>query len=216
MKGDDMSKKLLIVTILFAMGAGMLLSGRSRAAVEVTSGPDNGIVVTLTETDRSALALGDSLRKSRNFDEAIGNYQQVTNDNDVEKIVRAEAGHNIGLCLIEMGRYDEAESLYDNTITDDNADAKSKAYARYCIAWINIQRKNYDAALNALQSTLSDDLCNDNEIKAHSMFMMGRIYKNHLHNSNEAVRIFKDVAAKYPDTEICRHPFIAKIDEFVK
>lgn len=203
-----MTRKFLFLSILCVMGAALILSSRSRAAVEVSSGPDNGIVVTLTETDRSALALGDSLRKTRNFDDAFVNYQQVMNDNDVVKIVRAEAEHNIGLCLIELGRYDEAESLYDGLYEKMSDDADAKAYTRYSLAWMDVQRERFDDAISLLQTTVNDNNINDREIQSKSHFMIGRIYALFLLNSEKAQEVFKDVRNLYPDTEIANHPYL--------
>ena len=59
--------KLFMIFVTLILAAAVYSANRSEGRVEVAGSGERGIVVTLSEPDRSALLEGDTLRKARKF-----------------------------------------------------------------------------------------------------------------------------------------------------
>lgn len=193
------------------MGAVLILSGRSRAEIEVSSGPDNGIVVVLTETDRSALAAGDSLRKAHKHDEAIAAYREALETKKMEPHVRAECEYNIGISYTWLGRYEDAEAAFKSIRTTYADDPDAVGYAEYCLAWIEVQMGQYREAIGRLEQSLNKGSITDRELAARTHFMIGRTYLLFLDDRESAAKIIKEVKELYADTSIISHPYLENL-----
>ena len=107
-----MKIKWFVPCLGFVLVLIMYAAKQSEGTVDVTGGSTGGIVVTLTEPDRSLLDEGDALRKAHKFAEAVVSYERVLTQNNVDLEVRAEADYNIGLSNTWLGEYDKAETVF--------------------------------------------------------------------------------------------------------
>ena len=62
--------------LVFTLGV-LTLDGKRNVVAETVAEPGNEIVVTICAVDKSALALGDTLRKQYKFKEAIAEYPKA-------------------------------------------------------------------------------------------------------------------------------------------
>ncbi|MFC1574141.1 tetratricopeptide repeat protein [Candidatus Latescibacterota bacterium] len=203
-----MKIKWFIPCLAFVLVLIMYAAKQSEGTVEVTGGSAGGIVVTLTEPDRSLLEEGDGLRKARKFDEAVVSYERVLANKMAAVEIKKEAQYNIGLCKIERGNYDDAVTLYSGMLNTYANDGDATAHIHYCLAWIEVQREQFDSAIARLERTLEEKKCTDRELCAKMQFMIGRIYLMFKIDYEKAKAVFKEINNKYPETKISQHPYL--------
>ena len=200
--------KLFMICVTFIFAAAVYTANRSEGKVDVAGNGERGIVVTLSEPDRSALLEGDTLRKARKFNEAIAAYQGIIKNTEVERAVRDEARYNIGLCKLENGDYADATARFNDMFTDFAGDGNALAHVQYCHAWIEVQEGKYDEAIARLDQSLGSEGFTDRELRARTLFMVGRIYANFLQDYERAKPVFERVRNEYPDTKAAEHPYL--------
>ena len=130
---------------------GVFVFSRRNVTSETVAEPGNEIVATIGEVDRSAIALGDTLRKQRKFNEAIAEYQKVLETQGIPVSLKAEAEYNIGLSRTWLGEYDQAETMFNRVIDVYKDDPNAVGYAQYCIAWVEVQKGKYREAISRLE-----------------------------------------------------------------
>jgi len=194
------------------LGIGMLAtSGESTKAT--TTAPDNEIVLSIGEIDRSALNEGDTLRKTHKYKEAIAAYQKVLDTQGMAQSVRAEAEYDIGLSYLWLGEYDKAHTIYTHMLNIYKNDPNAVGYAKYSIAWIEIQQGQYTSAIQLLQSVLAEGKCTDKELCSRTQFQIGKIYLSFIKNKEEGLRALRMVVLNYPGTKIYNHPWLSPLKE---
>ncbi|MDP2983676.1 MAG: tetratricopeptide repeat protein [Candidatus Latescibacter sp.] len=189
------------------LGIGILAtSGESTKAT--TTAPDNEIVLTIGEIDRSALTEGDTLRKAHKYKEAIDAYQKVLETQGIAQSVRAEAEYDIGLLHIWLGEFDQAETIFTGMLTSYKDDPNAVGYAQYCLAWLEVQKGKYREAITRLEQSLSNESISDRELSARIQLQIGRTYLMFLRDNQKSGEAFRKVLTLYPDTESAKHPYV--------
>ncbi|MDP2982009.1 MAG: tetratricopeptide repeat protein [Candidatus Latescibacter sp.] len=194
------------------LGIGILAtSGESTKAT--TTSPDNEIVLTIGEIDRSALNEGDTLRKAHKYKEAIVAYQKVLDTQGIAQSVRAEAEYDIGLSHAWLGEFDKAGIIFAGMLTTYKDDPDAIGYTQFCLAWLEVQKGKYRDAITRLEGSLVKANITDQELAAQTQLMIGRTYLLFLNNPVNAQLAFKKVRDKYPDTRAAKHPYVKPLDE---
>jgi len=191
---------------------GLFVFSRRNVTAETVAEPGNEIVVTIGEVDRSAIALGDTLRKQREFNEAIAEYQKVLETQGIPVSLKAEAEYNIGLSRTWLGEYDQAETMFNRMIDVYKDDPNAVGYAQYCIAWVEIQKGKYREAITRLERSLASRNITDRELAARTQYLVVRTYFMFLNDPLHAKAAFQKVRATYPETRIANYPFIASLN----
>ena len=208
-----MKRMKSLMWILPALGLACALGvlipdGKKNVVAETVAEPGNEIVVTIGEVDRSAIALGDTLRKQRKFNEAIAEYQKVLETQGIPVSLKAEAEYNIGLSHIWLGEYDQAEAVFNRMLDTYKDDPNAVGYAQYCIAWVEIQKGKYREAITRLERSLASRNITDRELAAKTQFLAGKTHLMYLNDPARARVAFLAVRSNYPETRIAQHPYI--------
>jgi tetratricopeptide (TPR) repeat protein len=167
------------------------------------------IVVPLGDSDRSALAEGDTLRKAHKFREAIEAYGKAIDSGITDTAILAEAEYNIGLSHTWLGEYDKAGLVFNHMLAAYKDNPNAVGYAEYCLAWIEVQKGKYKEAVARLEKTSGLRNITDRELAARIRYFAGRTNLLFLNDPLRAVSSFRTIQEKYPDTNIARHPYIA-------
>ena len=199
------------IGVMCAIGV-FTLSGKRNVVAETVAEPGNEIVVTIGAADRSALALGDTLRKQYKFKEAIAVYQKVLDTQGIPVVVKAEAEYDIGLSYTWLGEYDPANAVFNRMLDVYKDDPNAVGYAQFCIAWVEIQKGKYQDAIARLESSVAKGNITDRELAARTQYLIGRTYLMFLDDPVNAKTAFLKVLSKYPETETARHPYIAGLN----
>jgi len=208
-----MKRMKSLMWILPALGLACALGvlipdGKKNVVAETVAEPGNEIVVTIGEVDRSAIALGDTLRKQRKFNEAIAEYQKVLETQGIPVSLKAEAEYNIGLSHTWLGEYDQAEAVFNRMLDTYKDDPNAVGYAQYCIAWVEIQKGKYREAITRLERSYAAGSITDRELAARTQYLIGRTYLMFLDDFANARAMFKKILTVYPDTHVATHPYI--------
>jgi tetratricopeptide (TPR) repeat protein len=198
------------VGLFLACGTG-LLTLRGGGTVQAATEPNKEIVLNIVESDRSALAEGDTLRKKFKFREAIAAYEKLLNTQGLSLSIRAEAEYDIGLSHTWLGEYDAAVTVFNRMLETYKDDPNAIGYAQYCIAWIEVQREKYREAIARLEGALGKGDITDRELAARAQFDIGKIYMSFLHNKQEGIRALQLVVNNYSDTKMYNHPWLEKL-----
>ena len=200
--------KLFAICVTLILAAAVYTAKRSEGKVDVAGNGERGIVVTLSEPDRSVLAVGDELRKAHRYDEAIASYNDLLKRDDIDRAVKAEAKYNIGLSYTWLGDYDRAEKVFQKMLGKYSDNMNAVGYAQYCLAYIEVQKGKYNEAIARLRRSLDSKTITDRELAARTQFMIGSTYLLFLHDNNRAKNAFALVLAQYPDAVIANHPYL--------
>ena len=184
------------------------LAGKRNVIAETVAEPGNEIVVTIGAADRSALAPGDTLRKQYKFKEAIVEYRKALDTQGLPVAVKAEAEYNIGLSHTWLGEYDQAVAVFNRMLDGYKDDPNAVGYAQYCLAWVEVQKGKYREAVSRLEKSFQNGAISDTELKASTLFQMGRIHLKYLQESTLAGNCFARIRADFPETKAARHPFV--------
>lgn len=190
------------------LGIGILATS-SESTKAVTTAPDNEIVLTIGEIDRSALIEGDALRKAHKYNEAIATYQKVLDIQGLALSIRSEVEYDIGLSHTWLGEFDKAETIFTGMLTSYKDEPNAVGYAQFCLAWLDVQKGKYREAITRLEGSLSKSNITDRELAARTQYFIGRTYLMFLNDSKNAKAAFLKVLLKYPETRITRNPLIA-------
>jgi len=183
---------------------------RRNVTAETVAEPGNEIVATIGEVDRSAIALGDTLRKQRKFNEAIAEYRTVLETQGIPVSLKAEAEYNIGLSHTWLGEYDQAAAVFNRMLDVYKDDPNAVGYAQFCIAWIEIQKGKYIEAIARLERSIAAGNITDRELAARTQYLVGKTYFMFLNDPVRARTAFNAVQSNYPETHIAKHPYITE------
>ena len=187
----------------------LILDGKKNVVAETVAEPGNEIVVTIGEVDRSAIALGDTLRKQRKFNEAIAEYRTVLETQGIPVSLKAEAEYNIGLSHTWLGEYDQAAAVFNRMLDVYKDDPNAVGYAQFCIAWIEIQKGKYIEAIARLERSIAAGNITDRELAVRTQYLVGRTYLFFLDDRTNARIAFHKVLDKFSETKTARHPVIS-------
>ena len=208
-----MKRKRLYTLIFSLMGMASLLGvfhlSRRNVTADTVAEPGNEIAVTIGEVDRSAIALGDTLRKQRKFNEAIAEYQKVLETQGIPVSLKAEAEYNIGLSRTWLGEYDQAVAVFNRMLDTYKDDPNAVGYAQYCIAWVEIQKGKYREAITRLERSVVAGNITDRELAARTLYLEGRTYLMFLDNPTNASALFQKIRTTYPETRIGKYRYIS-------
>ncbi len=166
------------------------------------------IVVPLGNSDRSALAEGDTLRKAHKFREAIEAYEKAIDSGISDEAILAEAEYNIGLSHTWLGEYDTAEAVFNRMLVTYKDNPNAVGYAEYCLAWIEVQKGKYKEAVARLEHLIHTTKCPDRELCARAQFDIGKIYTSFLRNKDAGKTAFRTVVQEYANTKAYDHPWL--------
>jgi tetratricopeptide (TPR) repeat protein len=199
------------IGLFLACGAG-LLTLRGGGTVQAATDPTKEIVLNISETDRSALAEGDTLRKKFKFREAIAAYEKLLTAQGLALSIRAEAEYDIGLSHTWLGEYDAAEKIFNGMLVTYKDDPNAVGYAQYCLAWIEIQKGKCREAIARLEEAVGKSNITDRELAANVQFMIGNTYFAYLNDPITANISFEKIHSIFPDTKIAQHPFVTALN----
>jgi tetratricopeptide (TPR) repeat protein len=199
------------ISLFLVCGAGFLAL-RGGGTVQAATEPTKEIVLNIGETDRSALAEGDTLRKKSQFREAIAAYEKLLATQGLALSIRAEAEYDIGLSHTWLGEYDAAATVFNRMLETYKDDPNAIGYAQYCLAWIEVQKGKYKEAIARLEWSLGKGNITDRELAASTQFMIGNTYFAYLNDPITAKFSFEKVHSIFPDTKIAQHPYVTALN----
>lgn len=85
--------------------------------------------------------LGDALYKQGKFDEAANYFSKISQSENVDKKVKAQAYHNLGNCLLQQKKYQESVDAYKNSLKLKPEDKDTKYNLEYAKKKIIQQQK---------------------------------------------------------------------------
>jgi len=206
-------KNVLFAVVALGCAAGITATVHRSEGNTPAASTVREIVVPLGNSDRSALAEGDTLRKAHKFREAIEAYEKAIDSGISDAAVLAEAEYNMGLSHTWLGEYDTAGAVFNRMLTAYKDNPNAVGYAEYCLAWIEVQKGRYKEAVARLERVRRESKITDSELNASICFQLGRINMKYLKNDTVASGYFKTIHDSYPATKAAHHYFVTGVNE---
>jgi len=189
-----------------------MLAALTGVVASVAQGGDGGITVEgsgpqeLTVTvggrdlaDAGRLELGDEFWDRGEKEAAVRHFAQIVEGPEVSGL-EAKARYRLGLCHLQNGDGEAAVGMWQEASLD-RSDPDAAAWSQYCLAWMESGRGGGKKAIAMFQAIIDAQLAGDEDVYAWSLYQIGRIHQQWLHDYEAADAAFKKVMSLHPHSE---------------